>query len=43
MVGSGKEEENMVVFPPPLSWNRQFLGKKAQIEKNYFRILKDIN
>ena len=42
MVGSGKEEENKVRYPV----NRQYLGKKTQIEKKntfqYLRISTDV-
>ena len=42
MVGSGKEEENKVKYPV----NRQYLGKKTQIEKKntfqYLRISTDL-
>ena len=44
MVGSGKKEENMVVFPPLLYCESSVSGKEdPDRKKKYFRILKDIN
>ena len=44
VVGSGKKEENMVVFPPLLYCESSVSGKEdPERKKKYFRILKDIN